>query len=393
MRRICIATGTRADWGLLSPIARALKARPDVELSIVATNMHVDPRYGATASEIEADGFTIAESFDITSGLDDSPLSRAIATGRATEGMARAIDRLRPDIIVVLGDRFEMLGIATAAALLRVPVAHIAGGEISEGAIDDSMRHAITKLSSLHLTATEPYRRRVINMGEDPARVINTGAIGVDNIVAGRDAITPAELTQSLGGFHFPPGSLLVTYHPATASDASVAAGCRALLEALDLFPDRQVIITYPNNDAGSESIIALIEAYGRARKERVRVVPSLGRRRYHAALALAGAVVGNSSSGIVEVPSMHIPTVDIGPRQRGRIAGPSVIHCGESASEIAGAIGHALSPEGQEEARRTDNPYYRPDTLGIIVNAIATTPLETLRSKRFVDPYPLCQS
>lgn len=390
MRRICIATGTRADWGLLSPIARALKARPDVELAIVATNMHVDPRYGATASEIEADGLAVTESFDITSGLDDSQLSRAVAAGRATEGMARVIDRLHPDIIVILGDRFEMLGIATAAALMRVPIAHIAGGEISEGAIDDSMRHAITKLSALHLTATEPYRRRVINMGEDPARVINTGAIGVDNIVNARDAISPEELFRSLDGFPFPKGSLLVTYHSATASDSDVAAGCHALLEALDRFPDRQVIITYPNNDAGSATIIDLIEAYGAAHPARVKVVRSLGRRRYHAALALAGAVVGNSSSGIVEVPSMHIPTVDIGPRQRGRTAGASVIHCGETVGEIADAITLALSPEGQQRAVMASNPYFRPDTLDLIVNAIADTPLASLRAKRFTDPYPI---
>ena len=190
VRKICIATGTRADWGLLSPIARSLAARPDVEVAIVATNMHVDPRYGATAAEIVADGFEIAESFAITEGLPDSPQGRAIATARATSGMANVLAKLTPDLLVVLGDRFEMLGIATAAALMRVPIAHIAGGEISEGAVDDSIRHAITKLSSLHLTATEPYRQRVIRMGENPDLVINTGAIGVDSIVERRNPLS-----------------------------------------------------------------------------------------------------------------------------------------------------------------------------------------------------------
>lgn len=300
--------------------------------------------------------------------------------------MAGALSRLRPDLLVVLGDRFEMLGIATAAALMRVPIVHIAGGEISEGAVDDSIRHAITKLSALHLTATEPYRRRVIRMGEDPERVVNTGAIGVDSIVERRDPMDYDELVDSLGGFEIPEGSLMVTYHPATLSDRPVADACGELLAALDNFPDRKVIITYPNNDAGSTEIIEMIEAYGAARRDRVKVVESLGRRRYHAALARMGAVVGNSSSGLVEVPSFHIPTVDIGIRQRGRTAGASVIHCGENEAEITRAIAHALSPEGQRTAREASNPYYRPDTLALITEAIATTPLETLRTKRFYD-------
>lgn len=390
MRKICIATGTRADWGLLSPIAQTLNGRSDTGVAVVATNMHVDPRYGGTLSEITADGLEVAASFSITDGLDDTPYGRAVATGRATQEMAGVLDRLCPDLLVILGDRFEMLGIASAAALMRVPIVHIAGGEISEGAVDDSIRHAITKLASLHLTATEPYRRRVINMGEDPARVINTGAIGVDSIVNRRDPMGYDELVASLGGFELPEGSLMVTYHPATLSDRPAGEGCRAMLDALDRFPDRRAIITYPNNDAGSTDIIALIEAYGAAHPDRVRVVKSLGRRRYHAALERMGAVVGNSSSGLVEVPSFHIPTVDIGPRQRGRTAGDSVIHCGESADEIAAAIAEALSPAGRERARKAANPYYKPDTLAAIVDAIALIPLDTLRSKRFVDPYPL---
>lgn len=389
-RKVVIATGTRADWGLLSPIARALDSRADTEVAIVATNMHTDARYGATASEIEADGLDIACRFDITGGLDDTPYGRAVATGRATMGMADALRRLNPDLVLILGDRFEMLGIASAAAIMRVPIVHIAGGEISEGAVDDSIRHAITKLASLHLTATEPYRRRVINMGEDPSRVINTGAIGVDNIVSRRDPMGYDELVASLDGFEIPHGSLMVTYHAATLSDRPVAEGCRAMLEALDSFPDRRAIITYPNNDAGSTDIIRQIEAYGAKWPCRVKVVRSLGRRRYHAALARMGAVVGNSSSGLVEVPSFHIPTVDIGPRQKGRTAGRSVIHADETPDDIARAIAFALSDEGQRMAREADNPYYKPDTLGAIVGAIAETPLDTLRAKRFVDPFPL---
>lgn len=386
MRKVCIATGTRADWGLLSPIARSLASRPDIEVAIVATNMHVDPRYGATLSEITDDGFDIAASFSITDGLPDTPAGRARATARATSGMATVLESLCPDLAVVLGDRFEMLGIATAAAMMRIPVVHIAGGEISEGAVDDSLRHAITKLSWLHLTATEQYRRRVIRMGEDPARVINTGAIGVDSVVNCRDIMSYTDLVASLDGFEIPPGSLLATYHAATLSDRPPAEECRAMLDALDRFPDRRLIITYPNNDAGSTPIIDLIERYGASQPARVKIVKSLGRRRYHAALRRMGAVVGNSSSGIVEVPSFHIPTVDIGIRQRGRAAGSSVIHCGGTADDIAAAIGYALSPEGQAVARSAANPYYRPDTLALITSAIADTPLPSSPAKRFFD-------
>lgn len=386
MRRVCIATGTRADWGLLSPIAQSLALREDVEPAIMATNMHVDPRYGATFTEIQADGFEPAAVFSITDGLPDTPEGRAIATSRATAGAAEALGRLKPDLLVVLGDRFEMLGIATAALLLRVPVVHIAGGEISEGAVDDSIRHAITKLSSLHLTATEEYRRRVIQLGEDPERVINTGAIGVDSIVEQRDPMSYDELVESLDGFELPEGSIMVTYHPATLSLRPAGEGCRQLLEALDSFPDRRVIITYPNNDAGSTEIIELIEEYGRRHPDRVKVVRSLGRRRYHAAMKRMGVVVGNSSSGIVEVPSFHIPTVDIGIRQRGRVAGRSVIHCEESAADIERSIRFALSPAGRELAIMSSNPYYQPNTLAIITRAIAETPIEKLRTKQFYD-------
>lgn len=372
-RKIAIATGTRADWGLLSPVARALSERPDCQVRVLVTNMHLLPRFGDTIREITDDGFTDARRVEMPLSTD-TPLDTVNAMAGAMKGMAEALTEYRPDCVVILGDRFEMLATATAAMMTGVPIVHIAGGEISEGAVDDSIRHAITKMAWLHLTATEPYRRRVITMGEEPERVINTGAIGVWNMLHSPRP-SRSELERSIG-FSLPPGSLLVTYHPATLDPVDPGRRCRELLAALDNFAGRHILITYPNNDARGKIIIDLIEDYARQRPGGVKVIPSLGRQRYTAALQCVAAVVGNSSSGIVEVPSMGIPTVDIGMRQRGRIAGPSVIHCGDSAYEITAAIARALTPEMAEVARTAPNPYARPDTLNVMVEAIATAPL-----------------
>ncbi|MCM1355308.1 MAG: UDP-N-acetylglucosamine 2-epimerase [Staphylococcus sp.] len=385
-RKIAIATGTRADWGLLSGIARALDARPDCDVSIIATNMHLSGRYGHTIDEIIADGFPTPLTVPMPD-TTDSPAGTVKAMAACMEGMADCLSQISPDLIVILGDRFEMLATATAALMLRIPIVHIAGGEISEGAVDDSIRHAITKMASLHLTATEPYRKRVIAMGEEPARVINTGAIGVYNIIH-EPLLDRRELEESIG-LALPEGSLLVTYHPATLDDEDPGRHCDALLEALDRFPDSNIVITYPNNDSRGRVIIDRIEAYGASNPGRVKVIPSLGKKRYLSALRCVSAVVGNSSSGIVEVPSMKIPTVDIGIRQRGRLCGKSVIHCGDSADEIAGAIAFALSDEGQRLARESENPYFRDNTLDMITQAIALTPLATIRSKKFHDINP----
>lgn len=367
--RICVATSTRADWGLLRPVAQALRDSGKAEVRIMATNMHLLARYGNTADEITAAGFDI----DARVPMDecgDSPAARVHAMAECLRGTADVLDSMQPDAIIILGDRYEMLAVASAAALMRIPIIHIAGGEISEGAVDDSIRHAITKLATLHLTATEPYRQRVIAMGEQPDRVINTGAIGVWNVI-NRPMPSRDEFCDSAG---IPCGKdfVVATYHPATLDDADPAEGCRAMLDALDRLPqDIHIILTYPNNDARSAGIIEAIEYYSAARTGRVTLVKSLGMARYLPAITYALAVIGNSSSGIVEVPAAGTPTVDIGIRQRGRIAGPSVIHCGTSADQIYQAILQALSPDMQQLAARRDNPYYRPDTLGIMTRAI----------------------
>ncbi|MCM1051479.1 MAG: UDP-N-acetylglucosamine 2-epimerase [Paenibacillus sp.] len=383
MRKIAIATGTRADWGLLSGIARTLREREDCQVTILATNMHLHERYGMTVNEIRNDGFTDVLCVAMPD-TGDTPEGTVEAMSDCMSGMARELAVLKPDVIVILGDRFEMLATATAALIMRVPIVHIAGGEISEGAIDDSIRHAITKMASLHLTSTEPYRHRVIAMGEEPDRVINTGSIGVYNLM-NEPLMSRDELEASIG-FSLPRGSLLVTYHPATLDDGDVAEKCRMLLDALDRFPESKVLITYPNNDASGRVIIDCIEAYAARNPGRVKVIPSLGKIRYLSALRCVDAVVGNSSSGIIEVPSTGIPTVDIGIRQKGRLCSESVIHCGDTTGEIADAISLALSPEGKARAVSSANPYAKSDTLALSVEAIACTPLERLSTKKFYD-------
>ncbi|MDE5631253.1 MAG: UDP-N-acetylglucosamine 2-epimerase (hydrolyzing), partial [Muribaculaceae bacterium] len=277
---------------------------------------------------------------------------------------------IQPDAVLLLGDRYEMLAVASAAAIMRIPVIHIAGGAVSEGAVDDCIRHAITKLSSLHLTETEEYRRRVIQMGEQPDTVVNTGAIGVWN---GRN-ITPVskESLEEFLGMQLDGETAIVTYHPATNdTSATPAEQVEAMLEAIAQFPDLKCVITYPNNDAGGASTIPLLEKFAATHTARVRLVPSLGMLRYQSMLKIASLVIGNSSSGIVEVPSAGISTVDIGIRQQGRTAAQSVIHCGNSCRDISEAISEALSPAMKELASKCENPYYRPDTLALMRNAV----------------------
>ncbi len=381
--KIAIATGTRADWGLLTPLAHILDARDDVELMIVATNMHLDARYGMTVNEIIAEDLPLAATVDMTAE-GDGDLSRVVAMSKCLEGFGQVFDRLKPDMVVILGDRYEMLSVATAAAMMKIAIVHIAGGVVSEGAVDDAIRHAITKLSSLHLTETERNRRRVIQMGEDPATVVATGALGGWNI-GNQQLMSREELSADID-FDFGRRSAVVTFHPATLDPVDPGERCRAMLEALERFADLRLLMTYPNNDARSTAIIDGIEEFGRLHPERVKVVKSLGMRRFLSALKCVDVVIGNSSGGIVEVPSCGIPTVDIGIRQRGRDAAASVIHSGDTADEIAAAIEKALTPEMKALAARCDNPYHQPDTPGRMVEAIIDFAGKRHTVKRFND-------
>lgn len=385
-RKICIVTGTRAEWGLLSPIARELQLRTDIKLQIVVTNMHLDPRYGHTVDEITAQGFTVDAKVEIhNTTSDDSNTSKIKAMAKCCGDMADALSSLEPDIVVILGDRYEMLAVASTAMMLGIPIAHLHGGEITLGAIDNSIRHAITKMSSLHLTSTEAYRQRVIQMGESPERVINTGAIGVHNALS-TPVMPIEELAESIG---FTPDrrTILLTYHPATLDETSPKERFKAITEAIDrLSDDIKVLITYPNNDARGLEIIRCIEEYKNANPDRIFVIPSLGMRRYISALHYVGVVAGNSSSGIIEVPSAGIPTVDIGMRQQGRDASESVIHCGDTANEIFTALDFALSDKGQKLAKESANPYFKPNTLQLIISALTNTDIPANEIKRFYD-------
>lgn len=377
MRKICIATGTRAEWGLLSPIAKALKNRDDVQLQIIATNMHLMPKYGETWKQIVADGFDI--DFKVPMPEDtDTPGNTARAMSIALAGFADAFEALHPDMLVILGDRYEMLAVASAALIFRIPIVHIAGGEISEGAYDDSIRHAITKMSHLHLTETEDYRRRVIQLGENPDTVFNTGAIGVHNIL--NLPLLSHEEIEAETGVKINENTVLVTFHPATLDSKSPEVQCRNMLAALESHRECNFIFTYPNNDTNGAVIIRLIEEFKAKNPDRVAIFRSLGQIRYFSVLKYAGAVVGNSSSGIIEVPSIGIPTLNIGIRQQGRIAAASVFHCGVSESEIKAGLDKILSPEVRELARKKKNPYFTPNTLEKMVDIICNTSFEKIK-------------
>lgn len=382
-RHIAIVTSTRADWGLLSPVAHELRKRENVTLSIIATNMHLDPLRGMTINEIRADGFEPCAMLPLLHS-SDSDTDTAVAMGYHLADTAKVLSRLRPDILLLLGDRYEMLAVASAATMLHIPIAHIAGGEITVGAIDDNIRHAISKLSSLHFATTESHRQRLISMGEQPDFVINTGALGVRNMLHGQ-MMGKEELERSLG-FEFDKPVLLVTYHPATNDDADPTVRFGALLNALDRHPDCKLIITYPNNDPNSNRLIDMIQSYSSERGVEVLAIPSLGALRYRSALQFVSAVVGNSSSGVVEVPSMGVPVVNIGIRQQGRTASDAVIDCGDSVEEIDAAITKALTPEAREKALSTPNPYHRENTVALIADTLSNCDIKQLLPKHFYD-------
>ena len=383
MRKICIATGTRADWGLLSGIAKALNARNDVKLQIVATNMHLSERYGFTFREIEHDGLHIDYRVPMPADTD-TPHDTVAAMSVCMRGFADAFEALRPDLLLILGDRYEMLAVASAAMIFRIPIAHIAGGTISEGAYDDSIRHSITKMSHLHLTETEECRRRVIQLGEAPERVFNTGAIGIYNILH-THFLSREELETELAT-PIPEKSLFVTFHPATLDAVPQNEQCANLLAALESRSDYKVFFSYPNNDTAGRIIIDMIEDYVRQNPERAYVRPSYGQLRYFSLMRFMKAAVGNSSSGIVEVPSLHIPTLNIGIRQNGRRRAASVVDCGVTLDEISRGLHRVLGADMQQLARTVQNPYEQPDTLQRIGDVVCNTPLEGITVKRFHD-------
>lgn len=380
MRKICVVTGSRAEYGLLSRLMHAIKNDSELELQIIVTNMHLSPEFGLTYKDIENDGFTISKKVLMLLSSDTANAT-AKSVGLGFIGFGDAYEDLLPDMIVVLGDRYEIISAVATALFYKIPVAHIHGGEITEGAYDDCIRHSITKMAHLHFTSTEAYRQRVIQLGEDPKRVFNVGAPGVENIKH-IPLMSKDELETSLDGFSFGDKSLLVTYHPVTLENSTAAEQVRNLLEALCEFPEYKVIFTLPNSDTNGRIVIKLINDYVIKYPHRAIAFPSLGLRRYLSALKYVSAVVGNSSSGIIEVPSFGIPTLNIGDRQRGRIAAKSVLNCGTSKDNIIGGLCKILTP-GFVPAD-IKNPYEGENTVNDILKVIKTYPLEGLIQKSF---------
>ncbi len=382
MRKICFVTGTRAEYGLLSRLMRLVHDDGDLRLQVIATNMHLMPEYGETYKEIEADGFTIDRKVCMPKSSDDA---HGVVASMAVEmqGMNEAFAELKPDIVVLLGDRYEILVAAEVALLHRITVAHIHGGEATEGAFDDAIRHSVTKMSSLHFTSCEAYRRRVIQMGEQPSRVFNVGSLGVENIksipLMGRE-----ELEASLD-FGFGDRTVLVTYHPVTLG-GNPARDIREFLSALEQVNDLRVIFTMPNSDTGRDAIAGAIGKYVTRHPKTAKAYASLGLRRYLSTLQYVDAAVGNSSSGIIEVPSFGIPTLDIGDRQKGRVAADSVLHCAPDRQAVLDGLRTVLSPEFREKAARTRNPYDKPGTARFIYEQLKSADLTELTRKHFYD-------
>lgn len=353
--KITVFTGTRAEYGLLYWLLKDIQADPDLSLQLLVSGMHLSPEFGETFRQIEQDGFVIDEKVEILLS-SDSAVGTAKSMGLGVIGFADAFSRLAPDVVVILGDRFEALAAAQTAMILRIPVLHLHGGEITEGAYDDAIRHAISKLSYLHATSTDEYRRRVIQLGEAPERVANVGAIGLDHL-SRETFMSVQELGASLN-FSLNRPYVVVTYHPVTLADEEPVASFNALLNALDFYPAYQIILTYPNADDGGRKIIPLLEAYAAKQPERVLAIPSLGQKRYLSAIKHAAAVIGNSSSGIIEVPAFDVPTVNIGMRQKGRLAAKSVLHCAASIQSIRAALQTAFNRSYKQHDEKIDNPY-----------------------------------
>lgn len=385
MRKICVITGTRAEFGLLSGLMRIIQRSETTTLQVVATNMHLSERYGNTYREIEEAGFTIDYKVPI---LDDNAKDDANATiqsmSKALVGFASAYDALQPDLIVVLGDRFEILAAVETALIKQIPVAHIHGGELTFGAYDDAIRHSITKMSHLHFTSTEAYRMRVIQLGEQPDKVFAVGALGVENIK--KVPLMSKEETEQSIQFAIDEQTLLITYHPVTLSESNPLDDINALFDALDEHPKLRVIFTMPNSDTGGKVIANAIEQYAERNADRVQAYKSLGMRRYLSVMKYCAAVVGNSSSGIVETPSFHIPTLNIGTRQEGRIAAQSVYNCSTDKASISAGLEHILSPEFRNVAAQATNPYDKEGTAQAIFDIISKYPLEGIIQKHFYD-------
>ena len=382
-RKICVVTGTRAEYGLLYWLMKEIQEDENLELQIIATGAHLSQEFGLTYRTIEQDGFHIDEKVEMLLS-SDTPVGITKSMGVELMGFADALNRLKPDIMVLLGDRYEMLIAAEAALIANIPIAHIHGGEITEGAVDDTIRHCITKMSHIHFASNPEHCRRIRQMGENPAHIHEVGIVGIDNIVR-MELFSLEELEKELE-FHLGDKFFLVTYHPVTVLGYRKQEAIQNLLDALDAFPEHRVLITKANGDAGGREINDRIDAYAASRKERVCARMSLGQKRYLSAMRHAAAVIGNSSSGLLEAPVLKKATVNIGERQKGRHRESSVIDCAEDREDVIAAIQKALSEDFQRELRTVEIPHADGKIAFRMKDILRDVSLDHLFRKRFVD-------
>lgn len=381
-RKICVVTGTRAEYGLLRWVIDGIAKSPVLELQLIATGMHLSPEFGLTVQEIEADGQRIDRKVEMLLS-SDTPVGITKSIGLGMIGFADALAELQPDLLLVLGDRFEIFAAASAALIARIPIGHIHGGELTEGCIDEAIRHSITKMSHLHFVAAYEYRQRVIQLGESPDRVFQVGGLGVDNVLR-LELLKLHELEAAIN-FRFLPRNLLVTFHPVTLEQGTSASQMDQLLAALGQLQDTGLIFTMPNADTDGRILFKKIQNFCNERAH-AKAYTSLGQLRYLSCVRHVDGVVGNSSSGLAEVPSFKKATINIGDRQRGRLKAASVIDCEPNTLSIMQAIQRSFSADFLRQLKTTENPYGSGGASGAIVRTLQESSSDIFLKKPFFD-------
>ena len=380
MKKICVVTGTRAEYGLLKHLMRGIQNSKKLELQIIVTGMHLSKKFGYTINEILDDKFKIDHKVDIKL-VNDTSLNISKSMGIGIEKFSSCFKKLNPDLVLVLGDRYEIFAAAISAMLSRIPIAHLHGGEATEGLIDEPIRHSISKMSHLHFVASEEYKNRVIQLGEDPKKVFNVGALGLDSI--SKEELYDQKDLENILDMSFCDRNFLVTFHPVTLEKNSSKNQFKEILNALMKFKDFGVIFTMPNSDLDGEILFSMIKNFVKSRSNAF-VFESLGQQKYFSCLKIVDLVIGNSSSGLIEVPAFKIPTINIGDRQRGRLKASSVIDCNPLESAITKSIKRGLSPSFRSSLKKVNNPYGKKGASSKIVSVLESVSFKNLLKKEF---------
>ena len=381
-KKICVVTGTRADYGLLFWLMKEIEKDYNLELQLIVTGMHLSPEFGLTYQEIEKD-FRIDKKVEILLS-SDTAIGISKSMGLAQISFAESFAELKPDILILLGDRYEIFSAASSALIAKIPIAHLHGGETTEGAFDESLRHSITKMSHLHFTATDEYRNRVIQLGENPNNVFNVGGLGIDNIKK-LELLSKKEFEKSIG-FKLNKKNIIVTFHPVTLEHETASEQFQNLLDTIDTLKNTHIIFTKANSDTDGRIINNMIDEYVQNNSNKSVVFTSLGQLRYLSALQYVDAMVGNSSSGLIEAPSFKIGTINIGDRQKGRIKASSIIESSPKKHEILNSLEKLYSVEFQESLQSVENPYGTGGASILITDTIKQTDLNNIIKKSFYD-------